>query len=126
MRWLRTMSITAVNSVRGAGPIRRHQPRAMSLLAGSLAVAFGAGAPGVGPAPGRGRVVVFLRGLGEHVRRDGDGLLGAAGRGVFGGLQDLRPVPVQEHRRGPERAADLAHGGGTLDPVVAVGVVGGD
>jgi hypothetical protein len=45
---------------------------------------------------------------------------------MFGGLQDLGPVPVQEHRRGPERAADLAHGGGTLDPVVAVGVVGGD
>ena len=27
----------------------------------------------------RGGVVVFLRGLGHHVRRDGEGLLGAAG-----------------------------------------------
>jgi CHASE2 domain-containing sensor protein len=61
---------------------------------------------------------VFLRGLGEDVRRDGDGLLFAAGLGVSGGLQDLRAVPVQRHRRG-ERAADLAHGGGALHAVVA-------
>ena len=42
------------------------------------------------------------------------------------GLQDLRAVPVQGHRGGAERAADLADGGGALDPVVAVGVVGGE
>src|SRR5947207_166091 len=63
---------------------------------------------------------------GADAGRDGDGLLGAAGRGMLRGLQDLRPVPVQEHRRGAERAADLAHGGGALDPVVAVGIVGGE
>jgi hypothetical protein len=37
MRRFRTMSRVAVNSVRGARPVRRHQPRVMSLLAGSLA-----------------------------------------------------------------------------------------
>jgi hypothetical protein len=42
------------------------------------------------------------------------------------GLQDLRAVPVQAHRRGAERAADLAHGGRALDPVVAVSVVSAD
>ncbi len=129
MRWLRTMSRVVVNSIRGARPIRRHQPRADVVGGGVLGggeAAFGAGAAGVGAAPGRGRVVVFLRGLGEHVRRDGDRLLGAAGLGMFGGLQDLRAVPVQRHRRGAERAADLAHGGGALDAVVAVLVVGGE
>jgi len=39
MRWLRTVSSAAVNSIRGAAPIRRHQPRAMLLAAGSLVVA---------------------------------------------------------------------------------------
>src|SRR5262249_29446087 len=77
-------------------------------------------------APGRGRVVVFLRGLGEHVRGDGDGLLGAAGLGVLRELQDLGPVPVQGHRGGAQRAADLAHGGQAPDPVVAVMVVSGE
>ena len=46
--------------------------------------------------------------------------------GCSGGAEDLRAVPVQRHRRGAERAADLAHGGGALHPVVAVGVVGGE
>ena len=45
MRWLRTTSSTVVNSIRGAGPIRRHQPRVMSLVAGSLAVAKPRSAP---------------------------------------------------------------------------------
>src|SRR5258707_10153673 len=87
---------------------------------------LGAGPAGVGGAPGRRRVVVLLRGLGEHVRRDGDRLLRAAGLGMFRGLQDLRAVPVQPHRRRPERAADLAHRGGALHAVVAVGVVAGE
>src|SRR5712691_12607228 len=38
MRWLRTMGRVAVNKVIAVRPIRRHQPREMSLLAGSLAV----------------------------------------------------------------------------------------
>ena len=42
------------------------------------------------------------------------------------GRQDFRAVPVQGHRGGPERAADLARRGGALHPVVAVGVVGGE
>src|SRR5262249_56300256 len=88
--------------------------------------ALGAGAAGVGAPPGRGRVVVFLGGLGEHVRRDGDRLLGAAGLGMFWGLQDLWPVQVQRHGGGPQRAADLARSGGALHPVVAVGVVAGE
>jgi hypothetical protein len=45
---------------------------------------------------------------------------------VLGELQDLRAVPVQGHRRGLQRAADLAHGGRALDAVAAVGVVAGD
>ena len=58
---------------------------------------LGAGAAGVGAAVGFGRVVVFLRCLGQHVRRDGDGLLGAAGLGVLRGLEDLGPAAVEEH-----------------------------
>jgi hypothetical protein len=38
-RWLRTISRVVVNSISGARPIRRHQPRLMVLVAGSLAVA---------------------------------------------------------------------------------------
>src|SRR6516165_1370244 len=34
IRWLRTASRHVVNSMRGARPMRRHQPRVMSLLAG--------------------------------------------------------------------------------------------
>jgi len=45
MRWLRTMSRVVVNSISGARPMRRHQPRLMSLLAGSLAVAKPRSAP---------------------------------------------------------------------------------
>ena len=39
MRWLRTTSKVAVNSISGASPMSRHQPRLMSLAAGSLMVA---------------------------------------------------------------------------------------
>src|SRR5580698_5543109 len=46
--------------------------------------AFGAGAAGVGAAVRGGGVVVFLRGLGQDVRGDGQGLLGAAGLGAGG------------------------------------------
>ena len=45
MRWLRAISKVAVNSIRGVRPIRRHQPRLMSLVAGSLAVAKPRSAP---------------------------------------------------------------------------------
>ena len=45
IRWLRTMSSVVVNSMSGARPIRRHQPRAMSLAAGSLMVAKPRSAP---------------------------------------------------------------------------------
>src|SRR6516162_3808788 len=45
--------------------------------------ALGAGAPGVGAAPGWRGVVVFLPGLGCDVWADGDGLLGAAGGRVL-------------------------------------------
>jgi len=38
MRWLRVMSSVAVKSVSAVSPGRRHQPRVMSLVAGSLAV----------------------------------------------------------------------------------------
>jgi hypothetical protein len=38
IRWLRTMSRVAVSKVVAVRPMRRHQPREMSLLAGSLAV----------------------------------------------------------------------------------------
>jgi hypothetical protein len=45
MRWLRTTSKVAVNSISGARPMSRHQPRLMSLVAGSLAVAKPRSAP---------------------------------------------------------------------------------
>ena len=45
IRWLRTMSRLAVNKVMAVRPMRRHQPRLMSLLAGSLAVAKPRSAP---------------------------------------------------------------------------------
>src|SRR5690349_21628513 len=45
MRWLRAISRVVVNSMRGARPMRRHQPRAMVLVAGSLAVAKPRSAP---------------------------------------------------------------------------------
>jgi hypothetical protein len=104
------------------GQAHQAAPAAADVVGGGVLgggeAAFGAGAAGIRAVPGRGRIVVFLRGLGQHVRRDGDGLLGAAGLRVLRGLQDLGPVPVQPHRGGAERAADLAHGGGALDPVV--------
>src|ERR1017187_6032404 len=88
--------------------------------------AFGAGAAGVGAAVPGGGVVVLLRGFRGDLGRDGEGLLGAAGLGVFWRGEDLGPVPVQPHRRRPEGAADLAYGGRALDAVVAVFVVAGD
>src|SRR5579859_1423745 len=45
MGWLRTMSRVVVNSISGVRPMRRHQPRVMSLVAGSLAVAKPRSAP---------------------------------------------------------------------------------
>ena len=45
---------------------------------------------------------------------------------MLGRGEDLGPVAVQRHGGRAQRAADLAHGGGAHDPVVAVGVVGGD
>src|ERR1039457_5255328 len=109
IRWLRTMSRQVTASMRGASPIRRHQPRRMSLLAGALAVAKPRSAAGRGGGGGGGGA--WLRGRGG---------------GFLGGGEDLGPVPVQPHRGGPERAADLAHGGGTLDPVVPVGIIAGE
>src|SRR5262249_15616719 len=89
--------------------------------------AFGAGVAGVGGGARGGGGGGWLVGLGHDVPGgSGDRLLGAAGLGVFRGLQDLRAVPVLGHRCGPERAADLAHGGGAGDPVVAVLVVAGE
>ena len=44
---------------------------------------------------------------------------------MLGGLENLRAVPVQGHRRRAQRAADLAHGRGAGDAVVAVFVVAG-
>ena len=98
IRWLRTISRVAVNSMRGARPMRRHQPRADVVCGGVLdggEAAFGAGAAGVGAAPRGGGVVVFLPGLRVHVRRDGDGLLGAAGLRVLRKGEDLGMIPVQ-------------------------------
>ena len=46
--------------------------------------------------------------------------------GCSGGVRISGRAAVQGHRRGPERAAELAHGGGAGDAVVAVGVVGGE
>ena len=125
MRWLRTTS----RRWRQHEGRQAHEaaPAAADVVGGGVLgggeAAFGAGAAGVGAAVRGGGVVVFLRGLGGDLGRDGDGLLGAAGRRVLGGCEDLRAVPVQGHRGGPERAADLAHGGGALHAVVAVGVV---
>src|ERR1022692_2083680 len=102
MRWLRTVSRQAANSVIGVSPMRRHQPRLMSLAAGSLAVekvrsaaeGRGAGPAGAG---GGGGVVVFLRGLGGDVGWHGNGLLGAAGRRVLRRAEDLGPLVAQGH-----------------------------
>ena len=38
MRWLRTVSRQASQSASGVRPVRRHQPRAMLVVAGSLMV----------------------------------------------------------------------------------------
>jgi hypothetical protein len=45
MRWLRTMSRVTADNVSGVRPMRRHQPRLMVLVAGSLAVAKPRSAP---------------------------------------------------------------------------------
>ena len=44
--------------------------------------------------------------------------------GCCGGVRICGPLPVAGHGGGPERAADLARGGGAHDAVVAVSVVG--
>ena len=109
--------------------MRRHQPRLMLLVAGSLMVEkprSAAGAAGVGAAVRRRGVVVFLPGLRRDVRPDGEGLLGAAGRRVLRRGEDLRPGAVEGHGVRAERAAEFARGGGAGDAVVAVGVVGGE
>src|SRR5262249_8351193 len=46
MRWLRTASRQASQSISGARPIRRGQPRAMVLLAGAFGGEEGRSAPG--------------------------------------------------------------------------------
>jgi len=97
MRWLRTISSVVVSSISGARPMRRHQLRVMSLVAGSLAVAKPRSAP---------------------VRK--------ARAPQFRGLEDLRAVPVPGHRCRLQRAADLARGGRAGDAVVAVGIVAGE
>src|SRR2546429_8305084 len=48
MRWLRTMSSTVGDSIRGASPIRRHQPRAVAVGAGAFAGAEARPGPGGG------------------------------------------------------------------------------
>src|SRR5262249_43126558 len=45
MRWLRAISSVVANSISGARPMSRHQPRLMSLVAGSLVVAKPRSAP---------------------------------------------------------------------------------
>ena len=45
---------------------------------------------------------------------------------MLGRGEDLRPVAGERHGGRAEGAADLAHGRGAHDPVVAVGVVAGD
>jgi len=53
-------------------------------------------------------------------------LLCAAGWGMLGRGEDLGAVPAERHGCRAQRAADLAHGGGAGDAVVAVGVIAGD
>src|SRR5216683_598383 len=108
---------------------RQAAPAAADVVAGGVLDgaegAFGAGAAVAGAPVCPGGAVVFLRGPGRHLGRDGDGLLVAAGRRMLRGCQDLRPRPVRGHRLWPEGAAYLAHGGGAHDPVVAVFVISG-
>ena len=54
---------------------------------------------------------MLLGSPGKHVRRDGDGLLGAAGLGMPRGLEDFGPAAVQGHRREPQRAVARSLGG---------------
>src|SRR6266542_357409 len=84
---------------RDRGQSHEPAPAAADVVAGRVLDGgegpLGGGAPGVGPAVRLGGVVVFLRGLGVHLRRHGDGLLGAARRGVLGRGEDLGPLVVQ-------------------------------
>ena len=75
IRWSRTMSRVAANSMRGVRPMRRHQPRLMSLVAGSLAVAKPRSAPVVLPTH-------CMASLTEAIRRRGS----AGHRGLKAGL----------------------------------------
>jgi hypothetical protein len=71
------------------GQARQAAPAAGDVVAGRVfrggEAAFGAGAAGVGAALGGRGIVVFLPGFRVDVRRDGDGLLGAAGLRLFRG-----------------------------------------
>ena len=82
-----------------------------------------------------GGVVVFLRCLGVHAGRDGDGLLGAAGGGVFGRGEALRAAAAAAPRAitvFPEadariRVTDLlGQAESCAAALVADGVAGGD
>src|SRR5262249_32910377 len=129
MRWLRTASRQASQSISGARPIRRGQPRAVVVLAGAFGGGEGRSGPGGradGVGGGLGGGWGFVAGVSGTAGGDGDGLLLAAGGRVVGWGEDLGPVAVQGHGGGPQRAADLARGRGAGDAVVAVGVVAGD
>ena len=76
---------------RGRGQAHEAAPAAGDGVAGGVLdggeASFGGGAAGVGAAVRRGGVVVFLPGLRRDIRPDGEGLLGAAGRRVLGGVR---------------------------------------
>jgi hypothetical protein len=112
----------------GVTPVRRIQPPVDAAGDGVLDAGvepFGGGAPLVGEPPGVRGVVELLPGLDRDAGPGGDGQLGAAGRRMLRRVEDLGPVACQSHRRRPQRAADLAGGGGAGQPAVAVGVLGG-
>ena len=130
MRWLRTTSRRGGEQHQG-GQAHEAAPAAADVVGGGVLgggeAAFGAGAAGVGAAVRGGRVVVFLRGLGG-ARPGGTVIVcwvqqacGCCGGWRISGRSRSRVIDG-----GPERAADLARGGGALHAVVAVGVVRGE
>ncbi len=126
-RQLRTTRTQVKNMVMALSPRSRHQPREMSLLAGSFdgrKAALGGAAPGVGGPPGGRGVIVFLGCLGVHRHRDGQGLLPAAGGDMLGRAEHRGPLVRQGHGRRPPGAAHFPHDGGAGHPVVTVFVVG--